>query len=301
MFRELLADWAVANFLRAESGPYGYPSQEGVLLVDRQMTTAGRLAGEVAQFGAWYVSFPAATALDISFQGAPTAPLLPTLPASGASCWWSNRGDGLDATLTRSVDLTPVSSATLTFRQWHELEDEFDYGYVAISTDDGATWTAQAGRYTASDGPGRRTLGPGYTGSSGGWVEEEVDLAPYAGCRVLLRFEHLTDEAISADGWCIDDIAIPEIGFMDDAETEGDWEAEGFMRLPEQGVAQGFALRLVSGRGDDAVVAPITLGGDNHASFAVEGPAVLVVTATAPKTRQPARFTLDAAVPGPNR
>ena len=300
-FPDLLADWAVANLLGNEIGPYGYPGRRGAILVGRQMAVPGSLEGAVAQFGAWYVSFPQAAPASIIFQGASATPLLPAMPASDDSCWWSNRGDRLDATLTQSVDLAEVPSATLTFRHWHRMEEGFDYGYVAISIDGGATWTALAGRHATAEDSGTRALGPGYTGSSSGWVEETVDLAPYAGRRVLLRFEHVTDEAISADGWCIDDVAIPEIGFMDNVETEGNWEAEGFVRLSGQGVAQEFTLRLVSGTEESAVVAPIPLDADNRGSFVVDGPAVLVVTATAPKTRQPARFTLKAAASVPAR
>ena len=292
-FREVLGDWMVANYLGAASGPYGYPGQQGTLQVAHQLSGPGTLAASVPQFGAWYVVLTPNLPLQVQFQGASATPLLPVTPFSGESCWWSNSGDTLDATLTRTLDLTAVPSATLSFRSWHQIEEGFDYGYVAVSTDGGATWMAQAGRYTRSDDPGRRSLGPGYTGESDGWVQEQIDLSRYAGRTVLLRFEYLTDEAISSDGWCIDDIAIPEIGLVDGAESDGDWESQGFMRLPAHGVAQEFMLRLIGGHGQRAAVEPVSLDADNRATLTITSPAVLVVTAIAPKTRQPAGFTLE--------
>ena len=296
-FRDVLGDWMVANYLGAFEGPYGYPGRPGFLQIDRQVSGPGTLQSSVPQFGAWYVHFPPGSVFDVHFQGAAATPLLPEPPPSGPSCWWGNRGDGLDATLTRALDLAAVESATLSFWQWYQMEPGYDYGYVAISTDGGGTWVPQAGRHTSHDDSNQRALGPGYTGSSGGWAQEQIDLSAYAGQKVLLRFEQLTDESISGDGWCIDDISVPEIGLEDDAESDGAWEQDGFMRLPAGGVVQEFVLRLIRGEGRTATVERIVLSAGNQASFTVGSGAVLLVTAMAPKTRQPATFTLVSSAP----
>ena len=52
--------------------------------------------------------------------------------------------------------------------------------------------------------------GHGYTGASGGrsvarWVREEVDLTPFAGSSVKLRFEYVTDGGVNIKGFAIDD------------------------------------------------------------------------------------------------
>ena len=56
--------------------------------------------------------------------------------------WWSNRYDNMDSTLTRSFDLTQVKGkhATLQFATWFDLEHDYDYAFVEVSTD-GANWT----------------------------------------------------------------------------------------------------------------------------------------------------------------
>ena len=53
---------------------------------------------------------------------------------------------------------------------------------------------------------------------------DDVDLTPYAGSEVLVRFEYVTDDAVNGRGLCLDDFAIDEIGWADDAESDGGWE-----------------------------------------------------------------------------
>ena len=45
-----------------------------------------------------------------------------------------------------------------------------------------------------------------------------MDLTPYAGKEILVRFEMITDDAVNMPGLLIDKIAIPEIGYTDNVE-----------------------------------------------------------------------------------
>jgi len=61
----------------------------------------------------------------------------------------------------------------------------------------------------------------------------------YAGQSILVRFQMITDDAINQPGIAIDDVRIPEIGYVSDFELDdGGWEAEGWIRmdnvLPQQ-------------------------------------------------------------------
>ena len=73
-------------------------------------------------------------------------------------------------------------------------------------------------------------------------MEDSVDLTPYAGTEVLIRFEYVPDDAVNGRGLCLDDFAIEEIGWADDAEDDGGWEADGFARVnnlaPEEFLVQ---------------------------------------------------------------
>ncbi len=251
---ELFADFVAANALIGSSPEarfaYGgavQPRTAAAPTSQDRVAEGGTLRGTVHQYAARYVDLPRA-AFHLSFEGARATRLLPADAHSGKSFWWSDRADGLDSALTRTVDLRSVRAATLTFWTWYDLERDFDYGYVAVSSDGGAHWTTLAAPATTTSDPNGNNLGHGFTATSGGsvpaWIEQKVDLAPFAGKEVKLRFEVVTDGALNQNGLAIDDVAIPEIGFADDAETDGDWRADGFIRSTNV-VRQRFAVELL--------------------------------------------------------
>ena len=150
------------------------------------------------------------------------------------------------------------------------------------------------GALSSTRDPLQTAFGPSYTGSSGGWRREQIDLSPFAGREILLRFEYVTDDAVNGAGWCIDDIAIPDAGFFDDAESDAGWTSAGFVRAGGHSVAQEFAVRLAQGAGGDAVVVPLPPGAGGRRHFSIDAPATLIVVPFAPKTTQPAVFTVEA-------
>ena len=102
----------------------------------------------------------------IAFDGAETVGLTGGQPNSGRAMWWSNRGDDSIETLTRAFDLTGVQQATLEFSTWYELETDYDYGFVTVSTDAGKTWTTLKGQSTTDFDPQGQNFGNGLTGVS---------------------------------------------------------------------------------------------------------------------------------------
>lgn len=148
-------------------------------------------------------------------------------PFEGSNEYWSTMGDNLSTTMTRTVDLSGVPSATLNFKTWYQIEYDYDYGFVEVSTDNGATFTKIPGNITRDIGNGV----PGVDGFSNGWVDASYDLSAYAGQSIQLRFHYLTDGGLAYDGWTIDQITIPEIGYSDNAESQSDWAFNGFRQF----------------------------------------------------------------------
>ena len=293
-FETLFADWLAANASGGSTPPYGYADAVPTVHATRTLTAPGRVDGEVTQMGAWLLDIDASVPLDVTFTGEGATALLPVDPYSGESCWWGNAGDSVHASLTRAIDLTGVDNAMLSFRAWWDIEKHWDRGYVSVSTDDGESWSILNATSTTARDPFRVAFGPSYTGASRDWRLESADLTPFAGHEALLRFDYLTDDSTHESGWCIDDIAIEEIDLFDDAETDGAWQTEGFVRINRAGVEQRFAVRLVEGRGDAATVTPLPVSSDGIASFRVDRPATMVVTGFADKTSEPARFEVRA-------
>ncbi|WP_282695580.1 immune inhibitor A domain-containing protein [Streptomyces sp. CC208A] len=156
-------------------------------------------------------------------------------PAEGATQWWSGMGDDLKNTLTRPVDLTGKSSATLELKGWYDIEAEYDYLYTEVSTDGGANWTAVDG--TANGEPIDRDASgtPALSSVSGEYKNLAYDLSAYAGKKFDLRFRYQTDGGLALKGFAADAITLTADGatvFSDDAENgDNGWTAKGFTRM----------------------------------------------------------------------
>ena len=304
---ELFADFVAANALLREQAeerylyrnpPLGQPA--GPSAQDR-LAAGATLRAKVQPYAARYIELPRAAAT-VKLSGTPTAPVVPTTAHSAKAFWWSDRADLLDSTLTRSVDLRGARGAvTLRFWTWYEIEADFDYAYVEVSTDGGTSWSTLRATSTTADDPNRVNLGQGLTGISGGgkdpaWVLQTVDLAAYAGREVQLRFQYVTDGALNLHGIAIDDLEIPEIGWRDDAEADGDWKANGFVRSTNV-VKQRFVAQLIRFGQRATVERHQAPDGTLEITYDASGdrrPPLLAVTAFAVRTTQPATFTLEA-------
>ena len=149
-------------------------------------------------------------------------------------------------------------AATLTFNVWYSVEAEWDFA-VEVSEDGGETWTILETTLTTNENPNGTSFGPGITGESTGWVEDSVDLTPLARC---IRFEYVTDDAVNGRGLCLDDFVLEEIGWADDAESDGGWEADGFARLNNL-VPEEFLVQIVrKGPGGAVEVTRLLLDGE---------------------------------------
>lgn len=130
--------------------------------------------------------------------------------------------DGKDLWMVKEVNLTEVTSANLTFWTWYLIETDWDYGFVGVSTDLGVNWANLPGTLTTNTNPYGNNPGNGITGNSNGWVQESMNLTPFSGKNILLRFRFISDVYVNDEGWYIDDINITSGStsiLFDDAET----------------------------------------------------------------------------------
>jgi len=128
------------------------------------------------------------------------------------------------------------------------------------------------------------------------WVEETLDLTPFAGSQVLVRFEYVTDQAYTRNGWVIDDISLLEIGYFDDAESDlGGWTAEGWVRVANE-LPQEFLLEVVQGGTEPTVTRLLMPGEGTGGVWTVQvgpnAPATLILSGMTPYTTEPATFDL---------
>jgi hypothetical protein len=219
---------------------------------------------------------------------------------SSTTVWWSNRGDSLDSRLTRQLDLTGVEDATLRFSVWYDTEEHFDYVYLSASRDGGRTWQVLPGQHTAPDQATGNNYGQGWSGSSGpDWLDEEVDLTPFAGSVILLRFEYVTDQSYNGHGFAVKDVRIPQAGIDEPGAAERGWISEGWVHV-DAPIPEKWNLKVVRWTPSGITVDPVDVDADGSATFPLEDKTTrqtLVIAPTAPRTLVPANYSVTVSPP----
>lgn len=152
-----------------------------------------------------------------------SAPLAMVEPHSGTKALWSNLDqEWADAKITRDVQVPAGTDVKFWLWNNYEIEEDWDFGFVEVSVDGGATYAQQkvyteGGALVSTDDgypdPNKNLVKfgnkkYGLTGNTDGWRHDYVDLAPFAGKTVKLRLTYDTDAAFSPRGWHADDFAL---------------------------------------------------------------------------------------------
>ena len=131
-----------------------------------------------------------------------------TRPHSGKARVVERFGDNLNSTLTRTVDLTGAkTSASISAWVQGNIEQDYDYLYGEVSTDNGATLDAGRRR--------RSTV-------TSAWTQKSWDLSAYKGQTVQFRFRVRHRRRRARARPFLDDIAVTTDGVagpVDDVES----------------------------------------------------------------------------------
>ncbi len=183
--------------------------------------------------------------------------------ASPDHVWWSGSGNDFgcpghtfDFGLS-NVEAPPGSTVTIEFGSWWEIEWDWDYGFVLVSTDLGSNYeslvsnngytTPQA--FNPNSNGCQDQFGNGITGTSGSYIagtdaadrltgaftpatrfttDSYTFVMPNdADAGLLARFAYATDPAVAGRGWFIDNLRVSVDGtevFSTDFE-DGTWQA----------------------------------------------------------------------------
>ena len=95
---------------------------------------------------------------------------------SGEYMWYGGRENLIDNKVYHTMDLSGYSTAELSFWTQWDIETAWDFGFVQVSTDGGATWIGVATNFSTATNPNGQNFGFGITGSSGGWATLTADL-----------------------------------------------------------------------------------------------------------------------------
>lgn len=394
--RDLFADYVIANLLNFDFGDRRYRHTVSALEnTQRAQTTLvelGDLVGQtVSQFGTLYYRYSTQTptSIDFTFTGRETIPRLPMDRDPADRFYWSGQGANQVRTMTRAFDLSGIESAALTFDAWWNTAQARNYGYVAASTDGGATWTILTPDGLSADNRYGAAYGVGFTGISnpqpprpfpvmgvviagdgvtvqeivpGGaaeaagvragdviagyagavwtgapnvigmlanyapgdtislliqrgadqleipvllgahptrvvqprplWQPQRVDLTPFVGGEVLIRFMTITLPGTDDQGVALDNIAVPEIGFSDD----GAWELIGWSEidnaLPQDMLVQAVTVGANSVPRVQRLIEGTNAGGTWTFPLAAGDTLLIAVSGVSDETRERAAFDL---------
>jgi len=147
-------------------------------------------------------------------------------PYEGEYFYYSGAGNDLDNWMYKPFNLAAGSSLSAMVNV--QIEIDWDYAYLVVSTDGGATWENVETNLSTNTDPNGQNFGNGITGDSHGWVDLTADLSAYTG-DVMLGFRYWTDVAAVEPGFMVDNLVVGDYP-MDGAEDDAGWTFEGFRR-----------------------------------------------------------------------
>ncbi|PGL68979.1 S8 family serine peptidase [Bacillus sp. AFS055030] len=116
----------------------------------------------------------------------------------------------------------PKGSAYLQFKNWYEIEENNDYAFVAVKTDDDENWYIVAA----------------YTGTNTeGYSNEEIDLSQYAGKKINIAFAFISNDTNNKQGWFIDDVRLTSQSVESSSTSALSNIPKEYVRLTNQSLA----------------------------------------------------------------
>jgi len=174
---------------------------------------AAQLTNRGDHTGGWAPQFPATP---------------PRFTRTVTGTWQVGFGNAFETTLTKQFNNVTTDAISFTMR--FNIEQNWDYGQVLVSTD-GVNFTSLAGNYTTTSDPNGNNPGNGITGYETGdaAVTETMTIPGFvSGNTYWVQFKFIADAASSGNGgsalpfnWEIDNITVN--GITDDASSDNDW------------------------------------------------------------------------------
>lgn len=256
-----------------------------------------KLPGSVHQYGADYIELNCSGEFELTFNGQPVVDLLPLPDEEHGRFWWSNRGDSSDILLSQTFDFSNTKSPILmTYDTWYDIEEDYDYLYLMASVD-GGRWQIVDTPSCTLYNPTGNSYGCAYNGQSDGWITETVDLSEYAGHKVELRFDYVTDGAVVGEGLAFDNVAIPAIEYSSDFEmNDGGWFPSGFA-LIENVVPQTYIVSVINTGNVSEPVKTFQVDAGETVSYTFttgsdDGEVAVVISGSNRFTRQTAEYVM---------
>lgn len=113
-------------------------------------------------------------------------------------------------TTVANINLTDAIAAYLQFDARWEVERGYDYVEIQASTN-GTTFIPLCGKYSHTGNSNQDNQKPLYDGIQDAWLKETINLSAYLGQNIKLRFNLISDGAVTYDGLYFDDLSVQKI------------------------------------------------------------------------------------------
>ncbi|MGM0873481.1 MAG: immune inhibitor A domain-containing protein [Bacillota bacterium] len=156
----------------------------------------------------------------------PQKPVEGIQPEFGEKYYYSTKGDDLHTKLTTPIfDITNATNVEYSYKAFYDIETEYDYLHVNVLDDSGKA-------LKEIDLIGDEFTTEGSESTQGQWVDKTYDLSEFAGQKIKLVFDYVTDGGLALDGFAMDNINVTADGetiFSDDAEGDTKLFLDGFI------------------------------------------------------------------------
>jgi hypothetical protein len=117
-------------------------------------------------------------------------------PSSFTDSPGGNYGNNINTSMTLSAAINVSSNPVVYLSFWHRYATEagYDFCYVEVSSNNGATWQQVKS----------------YNGNMTSWTQQTFDITTFAGAttQLKIRFRLTSDGGVTGDGWYVDDVKL---------------------------------------------------------------------------------------------
>ena len=114
--------------------------------------------------------------------------------------------------LTPTINLSNAQDALIRFAAKWDIEADYDYvQFQALRVNSSGVpndWLPLCGKYTNAGTADQDEGMPLYDGVQNTWIEEEIDISEFLGDSIQLRFQLVSDNFVTGDGFYFDDFKI---------------------------------------------------------------------------------------------
>ena len=149
-------------------------------------------------------------------------------------------------TLKNPIDLTGVLYASLSYWAKWDIQEQYDYVQVLISSDNGVTWIPMQGKYTERGNYLQAFKEPLYDGIQNTWVKEEINIEQFIGQEIYIGFKLISNGFGVADGFFWDDMTVTVVDQATGIDSDQSLRRDNLISIQPNPASETAVIRINS-------------------------------------------------------